>query len=75
MVTSGILIKNVCNTQILNHFSPESYEILFPAGLLTYPASTAFPITTGQWLSVEPNNGTYSYGDSSGFTPDSLLIC
>ena len=27
MVTSGILIKNVCNTQILNHFSPESYEI------------------------------------------------
>lgn len=46
------------------------------AGLLTCSGSTAFPFVcaANSGLCGGAYCGTYSYGDSSGISPDSLLI-
>lgn len=45
-----------------------------PAGLLTCSPFGAFPSVSDSGQDSQGYNRTYSYGYSSGFTPDSLLL-
>jgi hypothetical protein len=44
------------------------------AGLLAYSLFVAFPSIIKQWLEEQTVYRAYSYGDSAGFKPASLLI-
>jgi hypothetical protein len=44
------------------------------AGLLAYSLFVAFPSIIKQWLEEQTVYRAYSYGDSSRFKRDSLLI-
>jgi hypothetical protein len=80
-VTASRKIKKIENKRMtasldLHAFHPKALNdcLLNVAGLLAYSLFVAFPSLLKQWLEEQTVYRAYSYGDSAGIAPASLLI-
>jgi hypothetical protein len=55
-------------------FSRKLVDVLLLAGLLAYALSFAFPHQCSGFVNESGESGIYSYGNSTGISPVSLLI-